>query len=134
MLIIGIFVFVLFEGIPFLSLHRVSPKTRIADSKVSLVTPEYENLPNDPVRGKLVVTSSSLNGTNIVICAITDGAVYEIENTLTLICDRSYKEMRIEAGRGEMSLYSGSYFVAIESREPFRVNIHTGKQALLVLE
>ena len=135
----GVFVVALFAGAAFLTVQRVTPKTRIPDSDVLLITPEYTNLPNDPVRGKFVITSPSLNDNTIRICAITDGAVFEVENVMTLICDRSQKEIVVTSGRAEVNLYSGSYFVDTASRQreqssfPFRVNVHKGKQATVVL-
>lgn len=135
----GVFVVALFAGAAFLTVQRVTPKTRIPDSAVLLVTPEYTDLPNDPVRGKLVITSPSLNDNTIRICAITDGAVFEGEDVTALTCDQSQKEVIVKNERAEVNLYSGSYFVDTASRHegkntfPFRINIHKGKQATLVL-
>lgn len=135
------FGYALYINAPSFSFSKLNQNTKVADNKVRTIQPTYTNIPGDPVRGRAdgkVISEFGLGGNILIFCPITDGAVYENQNTQILNCNKNAAKEVIIATDNTFSitLYSGSYFVdtqtinkTLDTHLPTKINIHKGQTA-----
>ncbi len=129
----------LYVGARPTAVSMITPKEAVPDTRVPMISPEYTDLPGIPVRGKLTLRVPPVyQGMTLVVCNITDGVMYTIDDQLVLECQEGEVSEGITSNEVEISLYSGSYFVDVKEKRddaffPFRVNVHKGKRATVAL-